>query len=288
MRAIFGVFFLYLIFNVNVAFSAPRIVLSMGPALYWKSKRDQGLLHEAEKKFPACRRVDICVGHKVHTYFFAPQLEHFFAYLLERKFVIAFFAPAENDIGEILIDHYLRELYAEDEYVNLVKEGQFKFYTAQENPGEPYFKDLSIILDDDEDLENTILIENQESFMPSDQKCAIRALKVRYFEDFFKCHFDITEHEITAINQVYYFLGIIDQCHALMTSEDFSLRCALATVLAVPKPQMHVDLYAKDLMGKWYERFPDYRDRKTRAFIDWGLNFVLQINKDAELYLASE
>ena len=117
--------------------------------------------------------------NKIHYYYFPPYLEVLFNYLIKSNCRIAFFSAAAEDRNIIILEKLLSETLGKEYYQQLKTSGQFDVFSShhlrkgQESLREFHYavKDLSIILKDNEDINNSILIEDQPCYAAYNTPC---------------------------------------------------------------------------------------------------------------------
>ena len=148
---------------------------------------------------------------KTYYYYFPPYLEILFNYLIKANCRIAFFSAAHEERNIIILDKLLSNIFGKESYQQLKTAGQFDVFSSHhlrkgnESLNELHYavKDLSIILKHKEDIENSVLIEDQPCYAAHNTPC-ITGLNL------YRWNISATNDSpfCFAKNNAYYLLGI--------------------------------------------------------------------------------
>ena len=113
-----------------------------------------------------------------YYHYFPPYLEILFNYLINNNCRIVFFSAAAEDRNIIILEKLLLELFSTEKYRQLKATGQFDIFSSHHlRPGIPSVdlngavKDLAIVLQEEEDINNSVLIEDQPCYASSNTPC---------------------------------------------------------------------------------------------------------------------
>jgi len=145
-----------------------------------------------------------------YYHYFPPYLEILFNYLINHNCRIVFFSAASEDRNLTILEKLLLTPFSEEKYQQLKSAGQFDIFSSQHlRPGitnvDPSgtVKDLSIVLKDKEDINNSILIEDQPRYAAYNSPC-ITALNLYQWD-----LFTMKDSPLCFVkNNTYYLLGI--------------------------------------------------------------------------------
>ena len=145
-----------------------------------------------------------------YYHYFPPYLDLLFNYLINNNCRIVFFSAASEERNILILEKLLSELFSEDKYSQFKATGQFKIFSSNHlRPRKSFeeisakIKDVSIVLQDDENINNSVLIEDQPSYAAFNTPC-ITALNLYQWDlltlnDSPRCFVK---------NNTYYLLGI--------------------------------------------------------------------------------
>jgi hypothetical protein len=138
-----------------------------------------------------------------YLHFFPPYLDILFKFLINHNCRIAFFSAGMEERNLQLIEHLLTNILDENQYYELKNSGQFVVF-SKNSLTQDKKKDISVILNTNEDPDNSALIEDQVENATDNTSC-IGALNL--------FHWDLWCYNNNSIkclpkNAAYYLLGI--------------------------------------------------------------------------------
>ena len=152
-----------------------------------------------------------------YYHFFPPYLDVLIKYLIENGSRIVFFSAGNEDRNKFLVDALLSTILGRQYYQQLKEKGQFSVFSSNNLRRSyhlhetgvgmihgHYVKDLAQVLQDDEVIENSILVEDQPAYAAFNSKPCIMSL-ILYQWDILS--FNDSELSFPK-NNVYYLLGI--------------------------------------------------------------------------------
>lgn len=223
--------------------------------------------------------------------FWLPYMDVLFDYLMKFDSRIVIFSSSIEERNVSIINQALTQVYGEDKYRDLLEKGQFKILSKQHlRPGDRerkefgnFIKDLTIVVQNGEDIENAILIEDQPSYAAHDQVFCIKSFDL---EEWCYTASPNSRHSFRK-NGTYYLLGLFKEYFENKKYSDLSLRAGLKTMFE----EQHGKIHDK---GIYYPSDYFYIDDRgesshvnakfTTAMLDSGLAEVQKKYPEASFY----
>jgi hypothetical protein len=163
--------------------------------------QDQKYFHMSNPECPAA--ITIQNLELQYIYYFPPYLDVLFRYLINSNCRIVFFSAANEARNTLLLTKLLTNIMGSADYQQLKSSGQFNIFSSHHltlyNK-----KDISIVLNEHEDLNNSVLIDDQVQNALENTAC-ISAFNLYSWEFSYK---DNDSFFALAKNNAYYLLGI--------------------------------------------------------------------------------
>jgi len=253
------------------------VVFDIDGVLCWMMNNHAANLYQFTIIHPECPLIIYSTADTSYPHCFAPYLDVLMEYLISFGSRIVFFSAGHQSRNDDLIERLLIQLFGKERYEELKLSGQFEIFSAHQmraanhELGEvgSYVKDLSVVLKDQEEIANSILIEDQPNNAAHDQQPCIM-VDLKTWDTLLPNNLE----QCFAKNNVYYLLGIF--------SNYFNLRGDL------PPLRLWIEDFFKEkvsdghFLGRFY--MPHKYDQFVIDMIDCGLEEVRKRHSNAMLY----